>query len=288
MLHLKVEIPNYLRKITISEHQKPKYYLYDKGVFSSGKKPLPMSYYKDNMIPPPDVEESGQAISQLKHKYSVGYYVDGKLTGYVTRDVQGRVSGKVYLSQKGYSTTGRLYLIDANTFTRIVANPLTAGKPKEMRINFQDLYAGTIFEHTRSKMVNILKEHMLPYVEKLPVIDAFPVRTLLEIKDTVRNITDRSKSTYGQDWDIDNRGIIYSKCILDLLVTLGKIPGDHRMYVTQAGGAIFTPLPTDSDEDRKLIFHIIEDIRDEVKNSEHYKNYNYVKQSDTSGPTKPW
>ena len=174
---------------------------------------------------------------------------------------------------------------------RVIANPKTVGTPKEQRINFQDLYSGNLHEHTRSTLVNKLKDFMRPFVVNLPVIGSYPVRISLELHDTVKNATDNSKDDYGRPFDLDNRSIVYFKCFLDLLVSEGIIIADDRMFVTGVGGVTFHPLPTNDDSEHKLVFTIEQDTRPEIQNHPLYKNFHTIHHAGLKrdrGTSEPW
>lgn len=279
----KITIPQYPRRVKIAEARKEKYYLFNGISLSCGKKQLPVKYFQY-----PVTEEGYRPCSprHLKLEYTLGVYAGSKLLGWYKRDEDGN-----YLTyrDKDFSSDAKVYLIEADSKKRVLANPLTAGTPRWARVNFQDLYSGNMNQFTRAKMMQELKDFFRPYIADLPVIENYPLRMTLEIVDTVKNIHDNSKDgDYGQAFDVDNRGIIYFKCLLDLLVSEGKIKSDDRMYVTQAGGALFTPLPTNNDDDRCLILHIDRDDREVITHNQYYKNFKYELQPDTRGIDDPW
>ena len=283
-----LEIPIYPRKIKVADKRRPKYYKFEAdGGIRSGKKELPDSFY----IPNTEVRFTGEfntKVTRLKPEYTLGIYLGNKIWGHWIRNDIGTIkefilTGKSTKEDQLKST----YLIHVDSKERVLANPKVAGTPHYKRVNFQDLYSGNMHEHTRAKMVELLHEYFDPYIEKLPVIDNYPVTILLEIVDTVKNHYDNSKDAYGRAWDVDNRGIIYGKVLMDALVKNKKLYSDDRLYVTGPPAFIFTPLPDNDHVNRVLRMYISKDTRSIITNNKYYQEYGH-KQNNTGGDNNPW
>lgn len=139
----------------------------------------------------------------------------------------------------------------------IIANPRVVGTPRLKKINGQDFYKGTDSPHIRSKVVSELKSFLKQFVKDVESVQNYPVQIKLELHDVVG----------VGNWDLDNLWI-YNKCMQDVLVDEGILADDNVMYVTSAAAPEFYPV--DSEEDRKLVFNIYEDDRDEIKSNPLY------------------
>lgn len=161
----------------------------------------------------------------------------------------------------------------------IIKNPRTAGTPRFKVIKGNDLHTLTMEPFERSKIIKAIKAQMIPYVEQLEPIPAinFPIRVLCEVYHPIVD-----PYVKGQDWDIDNHALWYTKIFPDVLCGCpyrenGKeifyqskriIPDDHRQYITQPPVPLFIPI--EKHEDRKLVFKIYKDLRPEIINNEYY------------------
>ena len=139
---------------------------------------------------------------------------------------------------------------------RVVANPKSAGTPRFLKINGQQLYSGNMNAMVRSKVVNEIKAFFGKYVKDLPAM-----------KVPVRLESDLYAPLAAKNWDLDNQWI-YHKCFLDALVAAGVIPDDNVMFVTQAPA--FRYFPVDTAEERAIVYRIIPEDRDEILLHEAY------------------
>lgn len=244
----KIEIPEYIRQVTLSNKRRSLYWIFDKQAVKSRNKILPASF--------------------IKPEYKEEYKKNNVFWNVMLKSMYD------FKTEKGHT-----YLVYKATGQKVLANPRTAGTPKVVVINSQNLYSGTMNEFERIKIVTAIKESFLPYVKTLNPIKDYPIKVSLEIQDTIVN------EFGGARWDLDNRGYLYFKCFMDLITT-GKtgitdkegnrltrmapiLIDDSSMYVTGVGGLTFTPI--ENSKDRKLIFTITSDNREVIsKNKEFY------------------
>jgi hypothetical protein len=127
--------------------------------------------------------------------------------------------------------------------TRVLANPLTAGKPRFWVINGQRIYDGTLHYAVRAKVAKWVHEYLKQFINPLPVIEipeGYHIRVWVEMY----------KEDKDARWDVDNQWL-WTKWFLDTAVELGKIPDDSVKYVRSAGQITFIP-----SKDRKLVFNL--------------------------------
>lgn len=153
---------------------------------------------------------------------------------------------------------GRIFLYNKETGERIISNPRAMGTPKYIVINGQKIYNAEMPPHVRNKVLSAIKESFAPYINKLPVLDEYPIAMELEVHDTIREANSNSP------WDMDNRAWPYIKAFQDCLtgnrdktgIKRNKqiIVDDSVIFVTQPPVPKF--IPVDNEEDRKLVFKI--------------------------------
>lgn len=271
-----VIIPQYIRTVELSKNQRPRYFEFDPKL---GFTKLPIKYLKTSEDRPTWIDRA----EYLKDQYGIGAFRKNVFFHWCEDSSSARVSNLMSAASL------KFMLCHKETKQPVLANPKTAGTPKLQRINAQDFYAGFNAPHIRGKIMQTIKMSFLPYVKDLPVIETYPVRIRLEIVDTVKNSFDRAKEGLGTRFDVDNRAYPYNKAFLDLLATgktgeLGideqpivyfepKLRDDDRLHVTEAGGALFTPLPDGNDENRRLRFIIMIDDRPSIITHPDYKVY---------------
>jgi hypothetical protein len=156
------------------------------------------------------------------------------------------------------------YLTDKSG-ERVLANPIAAGTPKKMSINFQNLYSGKMNHYMRAEVVKAVKNNMLSHViaavNRNITLDSFPLYIIMKYCNT-------EKKNGSTTWDVGNACILYTKCFLDLISTgtngdtvAGRkkiqyfeplIPDDQHTYVRADPWPLF--IPVEKSEDRKLIF----------------------------------
>jgi hypothetical protein len=161
------------------------------------------------------------------------------------------------------------FLTNLETGERVVANPKSAGTPKNVTINGQKIYNQEIGKHQRGKLLSAIKENLKPYVEQLQPITKFPICIFCEIHDTIR------ESSSHNLWDCDNRSYPYIKAFQDCLTgDRGKskqlIPDDNILFITQPPVPKF--IPVSSSEERKLVFIITEEKDPRILKNKEYQN----------------
>ncbi len=151
---------------------------------------------------------------------------------------------------------------------RVVANSKSAGTPRFLKINGQQLYSGNMNAMVRSKVVNEIKDFMATYVK-----DIEPMSVPIRVE------SDLYAPLAAKNWDLDNQWI-YHKCFLDALVNAGVIPDDNVMFVTQAPAFRF--FPVEHKEDRAIVYRLIEEDRPEILEHGAYIAYHSNNDSDES------
>lgn len=169
------------------------------------------------------------------------------------------------------------YLVDDGG-DLIIKNKRSAGTPKFKVIKGNDLHALTLTDYDRSKIVQAIKDQMIPEVEKLePLTEVnYPIRILCEVHHPIND-----PLTKGQSWDVDNHALFYMKTFPDVLCGCPKIVetedgskklqylskriilDDNVKYITQPPVALFCPV--ENYEDRKLVFKIYLDTRESIQ-----------------------
>lgn len=162
---------------------------------------------------------------------------------------------KKYQKFKDFDAKGRLLGKDGKP---LIANPASVNKPRIKKINGQELYSGNMPPHLRSKIVNCIKEQFQEVVRKCNPLSEFPIAITAELH-TIPG---------AMNWDLDNQWI-YHKCFQDALVAAEIIPDDNIFYITQAPA--FSYHPVERLEDRKLVYRITKDDREEIRTHPSYK-----------------
>lgn len=258
-LPIRIEIPNFIRVVRMSEKQQPKYFEWN-GVFIKGKnKNLPVKFYRDkkNIIDKPQIED-------LK---------DGFMMGHLIKGVIGTTYMNTTLIPKEIST-GKIVLctIEEKKIIPIIRNPKTVGKPRDYLIRGQDIYNNFLDPFSRGKIMEAIKNCYYKYVKGIPVITDYPIKIEVELYESIKNPYDNGNiNGIGQHWDIDNYVFPYMKAFPDLLVKLGKIKDDDRLHLTQTPGVKF--IPVEHHNQRKFVFIISKDDRPEIAENNIYKSY---------------
>ncbi len=248
MLPLIITIPDYIRKVKLSEKRQPIYWEYKDGKIKAGNKLLPSKYFTEEGLKNV-IRNNGKILyTDLKPCYRLRHYYNNRVTTDTTK--------KCYLCLK----TG-------DNVERLISNPDKVGTPNMKIINSQDMYSGKVREHTRGALVVGIKQFMFPFVQNLSKITDYPVRLKLYLYDTVQNEFDntKDKDVEGRRWDLGNRTYFYIKCFLDLisndarygLIDFKKILiDDDRLHITEES-AVFCPI--NKSEKKKLVFVLAKD-----------------------------
>lgn len=266
-----ITIPKFIRKVKMSEKQRPVYYEWN-GSFIKGKgKKLPMSFFKDKTNIPefPNIED-------LKGSYFIGAFIKDKLINSFSSTDSIKTYKELY--DKNAKDKYKYYLykdtFDSfnDIFSPILCNPKKVGKPRYYLINGQDIYSGKLREFARGHVMDEIKKCYLPYIENLPVIDCYPIKIKCQLYDTIKNFyNSRMDNPVGQPWDVDNYVFPYMKAFPDILVREGKIRNDDRLHLPSSIGVDFVPIKNHND--RKLVFTISLDERSEILEDDDFKNF---------------
>jgi len=157
---------------------------------------------------------------------------------YYTRKT--RIPFKYQNSDYGFNDYG--ILVCALYGNPVIANPITAGKPKYKKINGRDFLSGKISPDVRSRMVTEMKRFYLPhFLKKKKIREACKIK--LEIFNSV-----------GEgNQDLDNMSWILVKVIQDVLVDAEILQEDNKQVIK---GFEVVFVPTHSTDERKLIVTI--------------------------------
>ncbi len=258
--HLIITIPQYIRKVKMSEKQLPIYYEYKNGLIKAKNKDLPDKYLTEEGKKNRILNEGKISEKDLK-------------TDYVLRTEK---NNRIFLC---YSKLAK----DKNNklgYELVLANPLKVGTPRMIVINAQSIFSGNLREHEKEAVMLRIKKSFVPFIQNLKPIDFYPVRIRMYLYDTVKNMFDKTKddSKSGMRWDVINRSWMYSKSFGDLLVEglsdksikVGKIlQDDERLFVTEDGSCVFMPI--DNPENRRLVFIVCKDDENFAKVIEPYE-----------------
>lgn len=130
-----------------------------------------------------------------------------------------------------------------------LANPKTAGTPRYWRVNFQDIWNGSMAKHGRSSRIDKLKEVLEPHIDFFCSIqepideENYPVTIEILLYDTEFPV------------DVSNRGVIYTKIIEDLLVAKGMLQDDSAEYVNDSGRCKYVKIA--DKKDKKMVINIL-------------------------------
>lgn len=272
MKTISIEIPQFIRRVKISEKQRAKFFVWN-GTHIAGKgQEVPLKFIKDEKRESLMNNNGKAVIEHLKDNFSIAIVKDKKVVS-TTRNTASLPNKFEMLTEpecKGYKYI-LVKSVDDLNFKRVEfvkCNENKIGKPKYEIINGQNFYNGVLNEHVRGTIIHAIKQNFKPYVEAIKSIDFLPVRIEMRIYDTIKSPFDSTKNSTGRRWDVDNFSYPYCKAFPDLLKELGKIPDDCRLNITQPPSPIFYPI--EDHNDRKLVFIITEDIRPIIKNHPIY------------------
>ena len=142
------------------------------------------------------------------------------------------------------------FLFDAEENKRVIKNSRSVGTPKYWVVNFQAIWNQAIKYQARANITAKLKEVFRPYIKVLQPITEYPIAIEILLLDTTMPV------------DVDNKGVIYTKVITDLLVNTDKglnhnkkiIEEDSSEYVNDTGRCKWVKV--DEDKDIKMIIRI--------------------------------
>lgn len=256
----KIEIPKYIRIVQMSKAQRQTFFEWTGSTIKGKKSKVPRAFFRDRNNHPDNV-----LIEDLKEEYVIAVFDEKKkLIGYA--DQNNNLPNKTLFKWKYL-----LYKKIAEDYQPVIANPKKAGTPSKYTINGQDIYNGFLRDFMLGKVMGAIKESYKPYISSLPVITEYPIKIHCDIYDTIKHDHDNTKNDFGQRWDVDNYAFPYIKAFPDLLVAEKILKDDDRLHFPNNVSASFIPI--DNHENRKLIFTISKETREEIINNETYKKY---------------
>ena len=270
---IEIVIPKYIRKVKMSESQRPIYYEFDGKTIKAKSKKLLQIYIEDKK----EVTRNyGNVLPRhLKADFCVVFYYKGKVyrsyseyaIEYTSKRRRNRSKG---LSEDRFREEAKRLLYDNANKELVVANIRHVGTPRMQIIRGQDFYSGNLREFARVTVIKAIKDSYIPHLPKtLPIV--YPIRMTMEIHNTIKNEFDNTKEGAGRRWDIDNHAYPYAKSFVDCLTEQGLIVDDDRLHITQPPAAIFCPI--EDYNDRKLVFRIFHDDRKIIQTNKHYATH---------------
>ena len=156
---------------------------------------------------------------------------------------------KKYQNEELYEFNKEGILINKQTNEKVIANSVSAGKPKLWVVNFQEIYNGNVAKQKRACYINVLKDVLRPYIASISALkeEDYPIGLSIELFNDSFRI------------DASNKGVIYIKVIEDLLVSEKKIIDDNPLYITDSGRIILNESNT---EDNKMVITLFKKITD--------------------------
>lgn len=156
---------------------------------------------------------------------------------------------KSFRDRKKYYFDDKGVLRHIKTGEAKLANPKSVGQPRYWRVNFQEIWNGSIAKHGRSSRVDKLKEALEPHIQvalvghnsSSPLV--YPVAIEILIYDTEFPV------------DVSNRGVIYTKVIEDLLVSRGILADDDAEHVNDSGRCKY--IKVQNKKDKKMVINIL-------------------------------
>lgn len=258
---IRIEIPQFVRKLKVSNKQIANYFEWNGTCIKGKGKTLPISYYANKYNIP-----TLSKIEDLKQGFVMGFLKGGKI---VSTCIDSSL-----ITIDTFNKTGRWVLCKTvgNVFEPVISNPQKVGTPRFYLIKGQDIYSGNLSKHFKGMVMDMIKQSYLPYVQNMPVIDTYPIKIECELHDTIKNsYMKNKKSDIGERWDVDNYVYPYCKAFPDLLTALGKIRDDDRLHLPSSIGVRFIPI--DNHENRKLVFTISLDDREEIATNQHFMKF---------------
>lgn len=153
-----------------------------------------------------------------------------------------------------YSWNGKGYLINNKTGTVVASNPLMAGKPRDWRINGQDIYNQKTKQSARNAVMVKIHERLSRHLEQIEKInpELFPLTLRINFYTKDYN---KIKGSKMRNIDNDNRWI-YEKAVQDTMVELGKLPDDNPYFIN---GNYKKTYFVETDEECKLEIILLKD-----------------------------
>jgi hypothetical protein len=173
---------------------------------------------------------------------------DKRRATYFTSDKKDKIPKK-YKDNERYEWRGK-FLYDVTLNEKVVKNSRSVGTARYWSVNFQAIWNQQIKHQARASITNKLKDFFRPYIEELEPISSYPIKIEIFLHDIDMPI------------DVDNKGVVYTKIITDLLVNTNKgedsnktiIPDDSANYINDTGRCKFVRV--NNEEDIKMVIRI--------------------------------
>jgi hypothetical protein len=249
-LIFEVEIPNYIRRIKLSEHTREAYFFWNGITITSKRRKLTSNFY--NKVKNTEVI----SIENLKEPYKLIWFKDKKnILVLESKEDLKTINKEEILKKKvilcSFDTKTQIY-------KKIIANDKLVGKPNYLTISGQDIYNSKVREYTRGEIFKEIKNNFKKYIQNIKPITHYPILIEVDLYDYILNkIEDKENK---QNWDVDNRIFPYSKAFPDFLKEEKIIIDDDRLHITQPPHTVYYPIH--KHETPKLVFRVYEDTRD--------------------------
>ena len=112
-------------------------------------------------------------------------------------------------------------LFDTEEKCRVIKNAKSVGTPRYWAVNFQAIWNQQLKYQGRANITNKLKDIFRPFILPLRFIDVYPIKIEIFLFDVVMPV------------DVDNKGVIYTKVITDLLVNSNKGESDNKKTIQE-------------------------------------------------------
>jgi hypothetical protein len=220
-------MPDFPRKVRLSEHRRSQYYIKNKVI--SGNQKLPADCL---------IELNPNTTQWIDHTSIIikTYKATKRLPArnkYFMVDNE-KYAWKLHKKTKGLEER----LVDLSTGEYIIKNHLTAGTPNDEIINGQSMYNGVYNPFTRDKIMKVLHAYMIPFLQGLEPIKEYP----LIIEGFMYDKGKTCEISKGKMWDVGNRQFPYNKAFEDMLQHCGVIKQDDFEHIIGAPRLVFRNL----------------------------------------------
>lgn len=154
-----------------------------------------------------DIQDYPYQVQTSVAKRAEYYVKDTDLPAYILKGINKGIYKYIKYGKKEV-------VADTLFGTKLLRNGKVAGKPTYKKINGQDLHTLNMQAYFRSKIINTIKDYVLPCIieqSKDVTITEFPIGISLIFFTPRKEIC-----------DLDNHKLFYEKCIIDLLTPVRK------------------------------------------------------------------
>ena len=203
---VRIEIPQHVRKIKLSDKRRPIYFEWNGvTIFAKKRLKIPKHFYRD-----PEVTTDNIMIEHLKSGFFIAkiHKKKKKVVGFITENSKLPTPMELVNDREH---NYMLYSNETGSYKPVIANKATVGTPNMYLINGQDIYSGATGDFMLQTVMNAIKENFRPYVRKIAPITDYPIDIFCEIHDTIKNPygPSREDDEIGQRWDVDNYAYPY-------------------------------------------------------------------------------